>query len=70
MVEMERLDRRAKTLRAGSRDGVAFLAHAAGERPRERMPEQAPNLGAVSGQQGRAQAIQVIEHRALRIRPK
>jgi hypothetical protein len=29
------------------------------------MPEQAPNLGAVPGQEGRAQAIQVIEHPPL-----
>ena len=70
MVEVEGLDGCPKTLLACASDGIAFLAHAAREGTRERMPKQAPNLGAVPGQEGRAEAIQVVEHPLLRIRPK
>lgn len=64
MVEVERLHGRSKTFRTGARDGVAFLANATGEGARQWMPKQAPNFGAISGQEGRAQAIQIVEHRA------
>jgi hypothetical protein len=70
VIEVEGLNGSAEAFRPSASDGIAFLAHSARERTRERMPEQAPNFGAVSGQQRCTQAIQVVEHQVLHIRPK
>lgn len=65
MVEVQRLNGGAEALGTSARDGVAFLAHATRQGARERVPEEAPDLGSISREQSRAEAVQVIEHRPV-----
>ena len=62
VVEVQGLDGGAKAVRTGARYRVSLFTYAPGEGTRERVAQQAPDLGSIARQQCGAQSVQIVEH--------